>query len=230
MRPDSPLETRRIIERLAPIIRAEVSPIEQTRHVQLVARHLGVPEQPIWDVVRARPRRRPSGPVSWRPASHPRGPYEDRLLALLLRFPDLRSRMRDMPLDLFSDGVNREVFRHLVTTPGEVSPDENGPIRERLEEFARVRLPELTPASAHRMALDYMGAILRARRLERQEATTHDLAELEQQLGTSRLVEVTIQAWNGEQPADDTEAAVQTVIENLELGLSLHRRETPRLA
>jgi len=228
VRPDSTIEVRRAVQRLAPIIRSQPGPIERSRYVQMVARHFRVSEEPIWEEVR--PRRARNAFAAETPVAHSRVPLEDKVLALLLRHADLRSFMRDMPLDLFTDATNREIYRHLKSANSLTEPDLQADplLSEHAARLASVREPDLSPADARRKALDYIGAILRARRAERQEATAHDIARLERELGTTTLAEASLRAWNGWAPPDEAEAAIQTVMENLELGLSLHRRETTR--
>ena len=66
---------------------------------------------------------------------------------------------------------------------------------------------------------------MRERLIQRQSAVTEELAEAERELGAARVTEVAHRAWLGALPSEDTIELAEKAIEELELGLSIHRRE-----
>ena len=76
-----------------------------------------------------------------------------------------------------------------------------------------------------RAASDLIRHIVRERLIQRQSAVTEELAEAERTLGAGRVTEVAHLAWLGALPSEETLELAQMAIEQLELGLSIHRRE-----
>lgn len=70
--------------------------------------------------------------------------------------------------------------------------------------------------------------ILRDRIIQHQAARAEELADAERVLGANRLAELALEAWRGEIPGDEERELAEALIEELQLGLSIHRREVPR--
>ncbi|WP_322795323.1 DNA primase [Tepidiforma sp.] len=224
-RPASPLEARHTVDRLRPLLLAVRDPVERAVYVQRVARHLGVEEEAVVQRLRMAPPPRRSGERA------PRRPEpldaEDVLLAILLRYPGLRLAYRNYPESLFSSAVGREIFRRWVADPQTVTAagDE---VAEKAERLLRYRLPPLSEHEARRAADEKIQAILRERIRMHQAARAELLQEAEQQLGPNRIAELALRAWRGEIPPGEEREVAESLLEEFELGLSIHRRETPR--
>jgi DNA primase len=228
-RPESPLEARRMVDRMRPILEAVTDPVERAMYVQRVARHLDIPETAIMDRIR-RPMQRAPRPRDIAAEARRTPSPEDMLLALILRHPSLRLKVRGLPADLFSSGINRELFLRWVADEDLAMEGEDDPAAGHIQWLRGLRLPPYSDEEARKAAGQTIHAILKERLLQRQAALSEDVASLERELGANRVAELSEMAWRGALIPDDADRVAHMVIEDLELGLSLHRREEPRLA
>ncbi|HEY4668722.1 MAG TPA: DNA primase [Tepidiformaceae bacterium] len=222
-RPDSPVEARRIVDRLRPVLIAVRDPVERAMYIQRVARHLGISEQAVQERLQlvsgrareGRPRERAEPPSA-----------EEWLLAILLRQQVLRHELRNLPADLFNDSLNRETFHRWLGGDDFVSGDPDDPVTAHVQKLLGRSLPALSPVEARRAVKQKIHDIGRERLIQRQIAVTEELTAAERSLGANSVAEVSNDAWRGGMPPDETLALAETVIEELELGLSIHRRES----
>ncbi len=231
-RPASPAEAARILERrLTPVLREVRNPIERAELVQRVARRLGVAERVIGERLRAGQRAAARPPESRAEPAPARATAEERLLATLLRHPDLRADLRAYPLPgLFPDALQRAIAERwlhdeLGVADDDGDGDEGDPVADRVRALRERREPMLTATDARRRALDLMNHMLRERLIQHHSAGAEGLAEAERELGAPRVLEAAYQAWLGESPSDEMLELAHAAIEQLQLGLSIHRRE-----
>ncbi len=223
-RGDSPLEASRIVDRLRPVLLAVRNPVERSGHIQSIARRLGIAERAIADRLRTDGRRPQALPEA--DLTPIRAPAEEALLSTLLHNPDLRADLRHLPADLFPAALDREILeRWLHDELDGMTEDEDDPVAARLSHLRSRREPLLSSAEARQRASDLIGHIVRERLIQRQSALTEELAEAERELGAARVQEVAHRAWLGALPSEETLELAQIAIEELELGLSIHRRE-----
>ncbi|MGK2964982.1 MAG: DNA primase [Tepidiformaceae bacterium] len=226
-RPDSAVEARRLVDRLRPILLAVSDPVERSTYIQRVARHLGVEEGAVTERMRQgmpSARSRPQRPFEPR---GPRATREETLLAIVLRHPHLRHEVRNLPLDLFTESLDRELFRRWVTGEEFVGNADEDPVIAHARRLEGLRLPPLVGENGAKAVQQVVRDVLRDRLMQRQVAVTEELAEAERSLGANRVAEVGNQVWRGGMPSDEAYGVAETVIEELELGLSLHRKEAP---
>lgn len=230
----SAIEARRVVDRLRPVLLAVSDPVERAVYIQRVARRLGISETAVLERIRppalSRAARRHQPPAATAPAAASRQPLtpEQGLLAILLRHPDLRPDVRHWPERLFTDALDREVFRRwLHEVPGNID-DPDDPVVHYRRQLEAVRLPPLSHADALRSANQKRVAITRERHQLSQAATTRDVAEAESELGPAEVARLAYSAWKGEPLDESARPFVEAVIEDMELGLSIHRREDPR--
>ena len=221
---ESPMQARATVDRLRPVLLAVHDPVERAMYVQRVARHLGISEDAILERLRAgmpaRPGRRP--PAAELAASTP----EEVLLALLIRHTGLRHYFRNYPASLFSGALEREIFAKWLADEDFLFRESDGdPVIERASELGKKRLPPLTETEARLAADAKVGEILRDRIILHQAARSEELAEAERALGANRVAELAIATWRGGMPSDDDRDLAEAIIEELQLGLSIHRRE-----
>ncbi len=224
---DSPVQARELVDRLRPILVAVRDPVERAMYVQRAARHLGISEDAILERIRPALQGRGARP---REASAARIPLtqEDVLLAILLKHPELRASFRNYPQSLFSGALEREIFtRWLHDEELLFRPAEDDPVVDRARSLEGRRLPPLTDAEARQAAQEKIREILRERIILHQAARTEELAEAEKTLGANRVAELALATWRGGMPAEDDRNLAEAVIEELQLGLSIHRREGP---
>lgn len=223
---DSPVQARETVDRLRPVLLAVSDPVERAMYVQRVARHLGISEDAILERLRAG-MARGRGPTAPMAAARPLGP-EDVLLSLLLKHPGLRQTFRNYPTSLFSGALEREIFgRWLRDEDFLFQPAEDDPVYERARVLQARRMPPLTEAEARRATQDKIREILRDRIILHQAARAEELAEAERSLGANRVAELALATWRGGMPLEEDRTLAEAVIEELQLGLSIHRREGP---
>jgi hypothetical protein len=223
---DSPAQARETVDRLRPVLLAVSDPVERAMYVQRIARHLGISEEAIVERVRAGLSR---GRAPSRPAGDsPRLGPEDVLLSLLLKHPGLRSVFRNYPGSLFSGALEREIFaRWLRDEDFLFRPVEDDPVYARARALQERRMPPLTEAEARKATQDKIREILRDRIILHQAARAEELAEAERAMGANRVAELALATWKGGMPGEDDRTLAEAVIEELQLGLSIHRREGP---
>jgi DNA primase len=225
-RVESPAQAREMVDRLRPVLLAVRDPLERAVYVQRVARHLAIGEEAVVERLRLgqqpasapRPRRDQAGALS----------PEEVLLAILLKHRQLRHAFRNYPPSLFTGALEREIFvRWLRDEESFLRPDDGDPVADRARALEARRLPPLSDAEARHAAQEKVREILRERIVLHQAARSEDLAEAEKRLGANKVAELAMATWRGAMPNDDDRMLAEAVIEELQLGLSLHRRETP---
>ncbi|OAI40659.1 hypothetical protein AYO38_05495 [bacterium SCGC AG-212-C10] len=228
-RPESPVEARRLVDRLKPVLLAVSDPVERGMYVQRVSRHLGIAEHAVME--RLRPPQVSRRPLPRGEVPRERPSRESMLLAILLRHANMRTRVRNLPPDLFNDAINRELFVRWIGGDDFEAQDgaDDDPVIAHARRLLALRLPPLTFDEVNQAARNDVQSILRERLQQRQAAVTEELSELERTLGAKHVAAMSNDAWRGEPVADETMALAQMVIEDLELGLSIHRHESPEL-
>ena len=86
-------------------------------------------------------------------------------------------------------------------------------------------MPPLSHDDARLAAQRKAREILRDRVIQHQAALTEEVAAAERELGPNAVAALSHEAWRGHIPADDARQLAETMIEDLQLGLSIHRRE-----
>ena len=222
---ESPVQARETVDRLRPVLVAVRDPLERAMYVQRIARHLGISEDAVMERVRAGTHVRTGRPVQQEAA---RLSPEDVLLALLFKHPDLRQQFRNYPISLFSAALEREMFsRWLREDDLLFRPLEADPVAERAQLLESRRLPPLTTAEARQAAQEKIREILRDRIILHQAARSEELADAERTRGANHVAELSLATWRGGMPSDDDRVLAEAVMEELQLGLSIHRREGP---
>ena len=265
-RPETPLEVRRAIERVAPVLNAVTDAVERATYVQRVARHLRTDERAVAQSLSSGTTQRPPPRMHARTPRQPQdlkdrrgwdrydtdlesfltesarqraerawsaGPQrpdvEEQLLATILQHPELRDDVRNLPPDLFSDAMDRAAFSRWQESDRVVPTGEDDPVATHISRLRDLRQPDLPANEARMRARDLIDYILRERLIQRHTTVTEELAAAEATHGAVKVEEVGLAAWLGSMPEDDTLAVAQTVIEQLEIGISIHRRERTEL-
>lgn len=219
--PESPIEARRIVDRLRPVLLAVRDPVERALYVQRVARHLGIAEAAVFERLRVNGngRRRLQ-------AEEPEAPAEEEhLLTFLLRYPELRLHFRSIPDLLFTRAIDRETFRRWAAGEEFEGLPPGDPVADHVRALAARRLPPLTPAEAALAVRAKIQRITRERLILHQVTVNESLAETEREVGAARLATLAVEAWKGVLPPPEVRHLAEAAIEDLELGLSIHRRE-----
>lgn len=220
---ESPLDARRLVQRLKPVLLTVTDPIERASYVQRLARRLRIDEREVLQAVRLgiSPLQRRS-----REAFTPRESLsqEDYFVILLLKHPELRQEVAAFPVTLLSDSVTREVFRRWVKNDAPL-PGDLEPLVERYEQLANHRFPRLDLATARRALRRVTEAIVRERLVANLDNDIQDMQRHELEVGADDVVQPVFEAWMGVPPQEDDRELVDLFIEAQQLGLSIHRRE-----
>lgn len=221
----SPAQARELVDRLKPVLTAVRDPLERAVYVQRVARHLGISEDAVVERIRAgsRPQIQPRQRQQSAPLSQ-----EEVLLAILLKHRPLRQAFRNYPPSLFTGALEREIFVRWLRDEGSFGrAEDDDPVTDRARYLESRRLPPLSETEARQAAQEKVREILRERIVMHQAARSEDLAEAERRLGANRVAELAMATWRGAMPSDHDRVLAEAVIEELQLGLSLHRKESP---
>ncbi len=224
---ESPAQAREMVDRVKPVLLAVRDPLERAVYIQRVARHLGIGEEAVIERLRLGSGSTSPAPGFRREQSSPLNP-EEVLLAILLKHRDLRHAFRNYPTTLFTGALEREIFvRWLGDEEAFLRAEEDDPVGDRARTLEARRLPPLSSTEARHAAQEKVHEILRERIVLHQAARSEELADAERRFGANKVAELAMATWRGTMPHDDDRTLAEAVIEELELGLSLHRQETP---
>jgi DNA primase len=218
---DSPVEARRAIDRVRPILLAVRDPVERALYIQRIARHLGVSEQAVQERIGSRQARSSAAPVA-----EPRTPTQEGfLLAILLRFPELRARFGTIPPSFFTDAIDREVFIRWRESDEPSAGDDVDPVAIRWTELERLRLPPFTQERATEDIRQKVERIKRERDIAHMAAASERMAEMERDTGSAAVAAIASNAWRGVVAESRDREIAEVVLEVQQLGESMHRHE-----
>ncbi|HUS83019.1 MAG TPA: DNA primase [Dehalococcoidia bacterium] len=160
---------------------------------------------------------------------------EETCLALLMRYPHLRSQGQALSGDLFDDTLNRQILEAWRETGPEhelleaVSDDS---LRQRLEHIVARNLPPYDSGQAERALATCTERLKKGRIRDEKRVRNWEIAEREQRLGAGRLVEHARKLMRSEAPSqdlsEDATAGAEIVVRDMEAGLELHEKKSPR--
>jgi DNA primase catalytic core len=153
---------------------------------------------------------------------------EDTCLALLVRYPTLRSLGLALEDDLFVGSENRQLFATWRSCApaddlAQALPEE---LRPHLERLVALNLPPYDPGQAEQALTTCTERLKKGKIRDEKRARNSEIAEKERTLGSGRLVEHAQMAMQGEAlsqdlPEDET-AGIQALVRDTEAGLELH--------
>ena len=221
---ETPQESRRLVERIKPILSVIRDPVIRGRHIQDVARRLGLAEEYVNRAIKNGSKQSQGNRMTDEETVFS---ALEVLLSTMLQNPGLRDEVENLPPDLFTNSIDREVFIDWLNKPLQDSENSTSTdfILERREYLFSRRAPNLELTEVKKRARDLIKHILRERLIQRQHAVTQEVAAAEVTHGIGEVQKVAHDAWLGHLPEDATVDLAETVIEELELGLSLHRQE-----
>jgi DNA primase len=220
--PESPLEARRLVDRMAPVLQAVRDPVERAMYVQRVARRLQVNEDAVIERIRGSlgGRARATAIAPGNPLSP-----EGLLLSLVLRNPHLRVELRGYPPNLFGEARGRETFARWLQGEDFEAGDDDDPVCAYARSLLARRLPPLSEEDARAAVMTKIREITRERVAQHHAAVTEELAEAEKRLGANAVAVYSREMWEGTDPGADGRELAETTLEDYQLGLSMHRRE-----
>ena len=220
--PQSPIEARRLVDRMAPVLQAVRDPVERAMYLQRVARRLQVTE----DAVAGRIRQTLGAPTRSAPRLMDQvvSP-EGLLLALMLRHPHLRVELRGYPQTLFAEAISRETFGRWLQGEDFDTGDDDDPVIAHARRLLSRRLPPLSEEEARSAVMTKIREITRERVSQHHAAVTEELADAEKRLGANTVAAFSRELWEGTDPGADSRELAETTMEDYQLGLSIHRHE-----
>ena len=216
------------VQELIPLVGALINPVVRQHYLQRLSRLALVSEVELTAMLASRRVRKQGPAASGTPpagaaAAPPGGSArEEFLLALLLRYPELRPEGLDIPEELLWESENRQLLAAWKQWEGievvkEALPKELTPYLERLIEW---RLPSFDLKVAREALLDCRRRLERRRLEAEKQAMGALLADREEEIGTSALA-----AASATTEDERMREAVSLHIRDMETGLKLHRRE-----
>ncbi len=235
--PADPRERSQAVQELLPLLAALTDPVVRAHYLQRLSRLALVSERELAGMLaRSRGTRRETrgtAPAPALPDRSGRDSREEFLLALLLRYPELREEGRALPGDLFWESENRQVLEAWKQREGpalsavegieaakEALPEE---LAGHLERLLKRRLPGCDAKGAEAALADCRRKLERRQLEAEKQASAALLAAQEEELGPSALAEAAASAT--EVDDERMREAVSVLRRDMETGLRLHRRE-----
>ena len=219
------------VQELLPLLEPLTDPVVRAHYLQRLSRLSLVKEEELSRLTtRRRSRQRPAAavtPEGGSPLVDTRGESrrEEFLLALLLRFPELREAGLDLPEGLLWEAANRELLTAWKRSPEldtvkEALPEE---LEGHLERLVMWRLPDYSSKEAERALLDCRQRLERRQVEVEKRASAALLADREEEMGASALAEAA--ASDADTQDEMVKEAIDLQKKDLEMGLKLHARE-----
>jgi len=158
---------------------------------------------------------------------------EETCLALLIRYPHLRSQGQAVSEELFIGTENRQIFEAWRRSAPEddLAQALTEELRPHLERIVARDLPPHEPTRAEDAFASCTERLKRARIRDEKRARNSEIAEGEQRLGAGLLVEHARKLMAGEAPSqdlpEDVTADAEIIVRDMEAGLDLHDKREP---
>jgi DNA primase len=212
------------VQAFLPLLGSVNDPVVRAHYLQKLARASMVDEEELATMLK-KPSARPSATREPLKTNTPAGdPREEFVIALLLRYPELRQEALDISEDLLWESENRQVFAAYKRHP-ELDGVETELPQELAAHFERLsskKLPPFDLKQAREALLDSLGK-LEKRQLEiEKRATASLLATREEELGSRAFAEA---MEDGEEQDNGTGELVTLQLQDMETGLRLHAKE-----
>jgi len=219
-----------------PILSVVTDPVVRAHYLQRLGRLAGTGERELSAMLPQKGEKRRERPSTTAPSGTGAEPTagdvrEEFLLALILRFPQLRDEAQSIPEDLLWTSESRAVLQAWKTLPAEADgSDQKNTLIEALpvelipyvERLTLRRMPDYDPKEAQKALADCLARIQhRGLEMEKQ-ATGSLLAETEAEVGVTPLAE----AGTGEGIDDERLLEVAGIhVQDMRTGLKLHGKE-----
>jgi DNA primase len=216
-------------QELLPLLEPVADRVQRAYYLQWLQRKLLLKEEELAQMVTRRRRSARAGEPEAAAASLGDMRGETRpeafLLALLLRFPELREAGLEAPGELFWESANREVLTAWKRAPESDTVKESLPeeLKGHLERLIDWRLPEYGAKEAEAALLDCLKTLDKRHNRAEAEANTALLAAKEEELGSSVLVEAAVSETEPEN--DMMKEGIGVLRAGQEIGQRIHRTE-----
>jgi DNA primase len=209
-----------------PLLGSVTDPVVRAHYLQKLARASMVDEEELTSVLRKPAARRALPQEPRIKAPRIGDPREEFVIALLLRYPELRREAGEIPENLLWESENRQVFaaykRHSELEDVKIGlPQELAAHFERL--FSK-SLPPFDLKQAREALFDSLGKLQRRQLEVEKRATASLLATREEELGAAAFAEAALAESEAEDVENDREL-VSLQVQDMETGLRLHAKE-----
>jgi DNA primase len=218
-------ERSQFVQAFLPLLTAVTDPIVRAHYLQKLSRASMLAEEDVAALLRRPASQRTSPTASTvAPTRIARDPREEFVLALLLRYPDLRREALEIPESTLWESENRQVLAAYTRLESDDVKDGLPPeLADHFERLASRKLPPFDLKEARSALLDSL-AKLKRRQLEAEKrATAAMLATREEELGAHALAEALAEDAPAEE--DDYLDLAQLQRRDMETGLRLHAKE-----
>ncbi len=222
----NPRGRSQFVQEFLPLLSAVTDPVVRAHYLQRVSRLAQTGEEelgPMLVKARGRPAAFRQGITDAATNTH-KDHREEYLLALLLRHPGLRPDGVGIPQGLLWETENQQLLsvwkdnEDIEAVKEALAPE----LHDHLERLLSLRLPDFDPKQAREALLDCMRTLDRRQLEAEKQAMSALLAEQEEELGASALVEAAVSGSAGDERVDE---AVRLQLQDMETGLRLHRHE-----
>jgi hypothetical protein len=212
------------VQELLPLLEPLSDPVVRAHYLQRLSRMALLSEEELSKM--ASRRRQTRETVTTRgsaPLEDTQGESRERyLLALLLRYEHLREPGSTVPEGLLWESANREMLDAWKRTPQLDKVKEAVPaeLETHFERLVHWRLPDMSPKQAEAALADCLRGLQRRQHTAQARAITALLAEKEEALGSSALIEAAV---SGREPdSDEIREGVGALQTGQEIGLKIH--------
>jgi len=220
---DDARERSQFVQEFLPLLSAVSDPVVRAHYLQRLSRVSMVAEEELSAMLRSR-----GAPAAARPglATDTRTPRRDQpeeyIMALLLRYPELRNDALEIPESLLWESENRQVLAaYQRNEENDLAIGLPPELQEHLKRLTSRKLPPFDLRQAREALLDAVEKLQRRQITAEKRATSALLAEREEQLGSSMVTQVV----TASDPESETEASrdlVDLQLRDMETGLRLH--------
>ncbi len=213
-------ERSQVVQEFLPLLTAVSDPVVRAHYLQRLSRLSMVTEEEITTMLRTRTKSGRSTQVI-APAAR-RDQREEFILALVLRYPELRKDALDISETLFWESENRQV---LAAIRRNVEEDAKSGLPPEIEpHFERLNLRKLPPfdlKQAREALLDAVDNLQRRELAAEKRATSALLANREEELGSPAVAQVVARPVD-ELETEEARDLVELQLRDMETGLRLH--------
>jgi hypothetical protein len=215
------------VQELLPLLEPLSDPVVRAHYLQRLSRLSLLSEDELSKMASRRSQRAKNVTNGGRsPLEDKQGETKERyLLALLLRHEHLRETGETVPEELLWESANRELLDVWKSTPQSDKVKEAVPaeLQAHFERLLSWRLPEMSTKQAEAALLDCLRGLQRRQHTAEARANTALLAEREETLGPSALVEAAVSGRDPE--SDEMREGVGALQTGHEIGMRIHGKE-----
>jgi DNA primase len=221
---DNARERSQFVQEFLPLLSAVSDPVVRAHYLQRLSRVSMVTEEELGSMLRTRatPVQRLGAAVAPPAARHDQS--EEYILALLLRYPDLRDDALEIPESLLWESENREVLAvYQRNEEIDLAIDLPAELQAHFDRLNLRKLPPFDLRQAREALLDAVDKLQHRQIAAEKRATSALLAEREEELGSSMVAQAVAQPDPGAE-SEQARELVELQLRDMETGLRLHHQ------